>query len=188
MSGLLLRGLWADKLEALFESNATSMPNALSAWRSHVREVVRAALDQDRHWDWKVAAHLAALGAEWKHDQISLLGLSWVKRTAAIVDKQLGHPWRVSELAAELAVSVSAYAHGFRKEAGISPARWLVGRRVQAAQRLLQFHSVSEVAGQLGFSDAFHFSRTFKRLVGIPPSQYRKQIESIGLDGYGIRT
>lgn len=33
--------------------------------------------------------------------------------------------------------------------------------------------SISEVAESLGYEDAFYFSRIFRRLIGISPTQYR---------------
>jgi AraC-like DNA-binding protein len=39
---------------------------------------------------------------------------------------------------------------------------------------LMQFdRPLESVAHELGFTDAFHFSKTFKKLVGVPPSKYR---------------
>lgn len=45
------------------------------------------------------------------------------------------------------------------------------------ARRLLQYtpHTLGEIAAELGYSDQFHFSKTFKRLTGIAPQEYRQQ-------------
>lgn len=50
-------------------------------------------------------------------------------------------------------------------------------RIVLEARRLLQYtpQSVGEIAYALGYSDQFHLSKTFKRLVGIAPQEYRDQ-------------
>lgn len=34
---------------------------------------------------------------------------------------------------------------------------------------------VKEAASELGFADAFHFSRTFKRIYGLPPERFVQQ-------------
>jgi AraC-like DNA-binding protein len=53
--------------------------------------------------------------------------------------------------------------------------RWILRRRIATAQRLLYEgdDSLTEIADHLGFADAFHFSKAFSRLVGLPPSQFR---------------
>ncbi|MFN8466604.1 MAG: helix-turn-helix domain-containing protein [Caldilineaceae bacterium] len=50
-------------------------------------------------------------------------------------------------------------------------------RIVLEARRLLQYtpQSVGEIAYALGYSDQFHLSKTFKRLVGVAPQEYREQ-------------
>jgi AraC family transcriptional activator of pobA len=50
-------------------------------------------------------------------------------------------------------------------------------RIVLEARRLLQYtpQSVGEIAYDLGYSDQFHLSKTFKRLVGVAPQEYRDQ-------------
>jgi len=55
------------------------------------------------------------------------------------------------------------------------PARFLQHLRLSRAAELLQTTDlmVKEVAGQLGFSDPFHFSRAFRRAFGTPPESMR---------------
>jgi AraC-like DNA-binding protein len=50
-------------------------------------------------------------------------------------------------------------------------------RIVLEAKRLLQYtsQSVGEIAYALGYSDQFHLSKTFKRLVGVSPQEFREQ-------------
>ncbi len=50
-------------------------------------------------------------------------------------------------------------------------------RIVLEAKRLLEYtpQSVGEIAYALGYSDQFHLSKTFKRLVGVAPLEYREQ-------------
>ncbi len=56
------------------------------------------------------------------------------------------------------------------------PYHCLLRLRMNHAARLLQAMgaSVKQVAGELGFSDPFHFSRVFKRTMGVSPSQFTR--------------
>lgn len=53
---------------------------------------------------------------------------------------------------------------------------YITERRVQGAMRMLEHtdHSIQRVSELTGFHDAAHFSRTFKKYVGISPRAYRK--------------
>lgn len=64
----------------------------------------------------------------------------------------------------------------FKKEMGINFSDFLISCRVEAAKELLKTTdlSIAEVAGQVGYTDSRHFSKTFQKLVGLKPSVYRK--------------
>ena len=53
---------------------------------------------------------------------------------------------------------------------------YITQRRIQGAMRLLEHTdcSIQRVSEQMGFHDAAHFSRTFKKVVGVSPRSYRK--------------
>lgn len=70
----------------------------------------------------------------------------------------------------------------FTEEFHVTPHRYLVGLRIQKAQQLLREGGfrVAQVAERCGFSNEYHFSRAFKRLTGMTPSEYaRKQKYSL---------
>ncbi len=79
----------------------------------------------------------------------------------------------LKELAHECHMSLSSFCHRFREETGMPPMHGFMQERVRAAKRLLlEGRSVSEVASLLGFSNPYHFSRVFRNMEGIPPSQF----------------
>jgi AraC-like DNA-binding protein len=79
----------------------------------------------------------------------------------------------VASLAQGAAMSRSTFAEQFRSTFGISPMNFVTEQRVRAAAELLnQGLAVSEVAGRVGFSSRSHFSATFRKHAGVPPSRY----------------
>ena len=58
-----------------------------------------------------------------------------------------------------------------------TPVEYLVDYRIRMAERLLRNtdDSVTEIAMQVGFSDSAYFSKMFRQLRGVSPSQYRKE-------------
>ena len=64
----------------------------------------------------------------------------------------------------------------FRKHVGCPPHEYLTQVRITRARKLLRKgHSISEVALETGFFDQSHFSRRFKRIVGMSPGRYSVQ-------------
>lgn len=65
----------------------------------------------------------------------------------------------------------------FKSETGDTPIHHLIHIRLEKAKALLESGwsgSVQEIAAQVGYDDAYHFSKLFKKKYGIPPSQVRK--------------
>lgn len=83
----------------------------------------------------------------------------------------------IEELARRLALSPS-YLHLLFRAEGTTPMRWLWHARLLRGRELLAdprhaHRSITEIAFDLGFSDAAHFSRSFKALFGAKPSECR---------------
>jgi AraC-like DNA-binding protein len=65
------------------------------------------------------------------------------------------------------------FARTFERAVGLPPHAYLEGVRVRRARELLdRGASLVEVALSVGYPDQPHFTRRFKRLVGITPGQY----------------
>lgn len=65
----------------------------------------------------------------------------------------------------------------FKSETGDTPIRHLINIRLEKAKELLQegfAGSIQEVAERVGYDDAYHFSKLFKKRYGMPPSQIKK--------------
>jgi AraC-like DNA-binding protein len=64
----------------------------------------------------------------------------------------------------------------FKRATGLPPYQYVVMRRVERAEQLLQAGtdlSLAEIAARAGFPDQSVFCRHFKRLVGVTPGRFR---------------
>ncbi len=86
-----------------------------------------------------------------------------------------GGAYSVAGSAQASRISVDHFSALFRASTGYGPTDYYQRRRVHRACQLLlnPAPSVTEVAADLGFSDAPHFCRVFKRYKGMTPTQYR---------------
>lgn len=92
------------------------------------------------------------------------------------IEQNLARPLSVDEIAENVHLSRSRAIHLFTETYGISPYRYYQSQRLELAQSMLRYTSLSvrEIAEQLGFSDYRHFSGFFKKECGMPPLSYRK--------------
>ncbi len=80
-------------------------------------------------------------------------------------------------LALPSAATRTALAQKFRLAMGDTPLSYLRTVRMQKAMHLLSHtdHTLDTVAGEVGYQDAFSFSKVFKRTVGQAPRDFRRQ-------------
>ncbi|MBO5034677.1 MAG: response regulator [Oscillospiraceae bacterium] len=83
----------------------------------------------------------------------------------------------VSSVARDLGISEGHLSHVFKKETSRTLGSYLTDYRIHMAMELLRDcrNKVYEVAEQVGYRDITYFSSTFKRVVGLSPSEYQKQ-------------
>jgi AraC family transcriptional regulator len=82
----------------------------------------------------------------------------------------------LAAVAAECNLSLSHFAHSFRRTFGRSPHRWLMERRIDPVQNLLPTSqwTLAEVASKCGFADQPALNRCFKRVLGESPGEWRR--------------
>ena len=103
------------------------------------------------------------------------LPLGRLRAVAEYIEDHLGGGPSLEQMAAVARVSTYHFAHQFKRATGLPPYKYVITRRVERAQQLLLEGdlSLAEIAARAGFSDQSHFSRHFKRLVGVTPRQFR---------------
>lgn len=64
----------------------------------------------------------------------------------------------------------------FKEETGHSPIHFLIQTRLSIAKSLLETQAlpIKEVSRRVGYEDAYHFSKLFKKYYGYPPSDIKK--------------
>ncbi len=88
---------------------------------------------------------------------------------------QFAEPLSLSRMAREVGMSLYPFARLFAELEGETPHRFLVGVRLQeAARRLRAGGRVTDVCFAVGFGSLSHFTTTFRREYGAPPSEFRR--------------
>jgi len=104
-----------------------------------------------------------------------------VEQSISYMLQHLNQPLHVATLAAAVNVSPSHYSALFKRWTGCPPIDYFIHLRMQQACRLFDSTSlnVKEVAAALGYDDPFYFSRTFKAVNQVAPSEYRAMPEKL---------
>lgn len=100
-----------------------------------------------------------------------------VEAVEAYVRAHMDQSIRVEHLAAHVGMGRFWFLKSFRRATGITPYQYILGMKVERARALLRGGDLplARLALSLGFADQSHFSRVFKRHVGVSPGLYRDQ-------------
>src|ERR671927_2021162 len=103
-------------------------------------------------------------------------------RARDAMDRAYARPLDVPALARVAHVSPAHFSRQFRATFGETPYRYLQRRRVERAMELLREtdRPVTEICFDVGFRSLGTFSRTFREIVGEPPSVYRERFGGAG--------
>jgi AraC-like DNA-binding protein len=108
-----------------------------------------------------------------KRQTKSTLALKAVEYITENYDKDIA----VTDIASALFISNIYLSQIFKNKMGISVIKYLINYRIEQAKKLLaetddMIYVISE---EVGFHEFRHFSKTFKKITGLTPAQYRKQ-------------
>lgn len=97
-----------------------------------------------------------------------------VDAACAVMHARLAEPLTTTAVAAAVGWDRHRLQRAFREELGLSPHRYLVQARLDAARAgLARGRAPAEVAQAAGFADQSHFTRHFRRAVQTTPGRYR---------------
>ncbi|PKA99697.1 helix-turn-helix protein [Flavobacteriaceae bacterium MAR_2009_75] len=86
----------------------------------------------------------------------------------------------VEELAHYCHLSVDHFSRSFKQKMGMRPNKYIQQQRIKRAQLLLLTtdSSIPQIAQKVGMGNLSYFSRTFKKITGASPGNFRKQKNS----------
>ena len=106
------------------------------------------------------------------------LALWQKRRVAAYIAANLSSCIRAADLAHAAALSTGHFFRAFRESFGEPPLAYVTRQRIRRCQELLlsSHASLSEIALDCGMCDQPHLTRVFRRIVGVNPGAWRRQL------------
>ena len=109
-------------------------------------------------------------------DTIRQLDTKW-RELMQLIDQSLEKKVTLDQLAYFMSMSKYHFAKEFRTKNGLSPMNYVLMKKVFKAKELISRTThLTQLAYQFGFFDQAHFSRQFKRFVGVSPREFQSQL------------
>jgi AraC-like DNA-binding protein len=114
-----------------------------------------------------------------------------VEEVKAYLEANMTRDVNMVSVARRVALSPFYLTRIFKAQYGVPPYRYLIRLRINYATELLRDSvlTVTQICHRVGFNSLSHFITTFRRHVGVSPTQYRRMIDwQRDVGRYGPRT
>jgi AraC-like DNA-binding protein len=107
-----------------------------------------------------------------------------IARALERLRKDFDQTLRIEDIARELGMSVSGFHHHFKAVTAMSPLQFQKQMRLQEARRLMLGEDLDAASAgyRVGYGDASHFNREYKRLFGAPPARDVERLREAAVD------
>jgi len=111
-----------------------------------------------------------------------------IARALERLRKDFDQPLRVGDIAREFGMSVSGFHHHFKAVTAMSPLQFQKQMRLQEARRLMLGEDLDAASAgyRVGYGDASHFTREYKRLFGEPPMRDVERLREAAMESASL--
>lgn len=134
------------------------------------------SFDEIRSWWLNKVTELAKNMSNRKKNQSQ----SIVAKAISYLDKNFNKDISLDEVSREVNINPYYFSKRFKEETGVNFIDYLTGMRIRKAKELLENPelSIKEICTRSGYSDPNYFSRIFKKIENVTPSEYRENNRS----------
>ncbi len=197
------RYLWGHSTDSLSEANSNfcfahsdSFENRIPADKAGglrplfdgIREELTArqpeyAMQVKSYLNLLIVHLLRKMGYGQGSSPISRSRLHSIRRVLQHIDRHLAEELSLADLAQLAGMSPNYFSTLFRSVSGIALWEYISMKRIDLAIRLLteeEPRTMLEIAGLCGFNNTANFNKTFKKITGLTPTEYRRG-DNIGI-------
>ena len=168
-----------------FANSYAAQDEAVLVTGSPLQNQLELIVRADGSLGWYVTAKTRVVGADGRTLGIAVTSVnaqarlsestSGLARAMQAIRSDVGHPWRIPQLAAIAEMSPKKFQRQTRKAMGISPQQLIQRMRIEHAVHLMRTsrRSLGDISAECGFYDQSSFTRQFTRLLGLTPGAYR---------------
>lgn len=163
--------LWAEKL--VYQNGGKTYHFSS---RHEYLQAVNTAGSYEELKQWMVEKITAASRSIAVSKEESNLGI--IEKAKAYIRENYGKDICLDDVSRQVNISPYYFSKLFKAETGTNFIEYLTDIRIEKAKEMLsdKNYSMKEICAAIGYSDPNYFSRTFKKNVGVTPTDYREQI------------
>lgn len=163
------KSVFHSENKAQFTSILTEL-YTLAASADHIRDV---------RMNEKLSGLLTLLMEQSWHPESSVLSKKRMELAdvRAYLDEHYEDRISLDDLAARFFINKYYLTRIFKEAYGLTVNSYILSKRITRSKRLLRFSdmTIDEIAAAVGMSDANYFSRVFRKIEGVSPTEYRRQ-------------
>jgi AraC-like DNA-binding protein len=154
-------------------SSGAQVLERIEAWRGYAGTWPTLSASQSAGLVWEL---LGVLTAETERRDAVDPGNRLAGRAQKLVRDRIDENLSVTELARALGVSREHLTRVFKEQTAQTPYRYILRQKMLLACQLLKETSLThkEIAARLGYDTPAHFTRTFKNVLRMTPSHFRR--------------
>lgn len=161
-----------------------------TAEATHLVRRAMTFFDTDRAAAWRCLNDASTLlGVQTLSDAPRRGGLpAWrAKRALAYIESNLASKITIGDMADVVSLSKSHFSRAFKQSLGACPMTYVATRRVERAKLMMTSSRgrLSDIALACGFVDQPHLNRYFRRVVGMSPGLWRRNLEAAKFGAFG---
>ena len=92
-----------------------------------------------------------------------------------LIEINLKNQLNIEQISKEIFLSKFEFIRRYKEVFGITPFKYFQAQKIEATKReLVKGLSLSEIALEYNISDQFTYSKMFKKITGVTPSEFKK--------------
>lgn len=104
------------------------------------------------------------------------LNFSSFNQINTFVENNIYNRFSLDELSELANINKFGFVKKFKASTGMTPMNYILMKKIFSSKKLIdQNTELTEIAYQYNFTDLAHFSKTFKRFIGISPAKYKEE-------------
>lgn len=140
-----------------------------------LRNAIEGKNDVEIGFYLKQFAEVLHFYAQEYKEEYAPLDFSSFNQINTFIEDNICNPFSLTQLSELANINKYGFVKKFKASTGMTPMNYILMRKVFSSKKLIDRNAeLTEIAYQYNFTDLAHFSKTFKRFIGISPAKYKE--------------